>query len=292
MYRLLAIDLDGTLLNSYGDISEENKKWVKKAKERGIEVVLTSGRTAKSVMGIAKEVEAENYIICGNGAIVYDLKNEKILHNECIPKQKVIDLVKIFEENNIYYTLNTEKYILSKKLNYNLLYYYYENSKKSDERKTNINLVDNIEKYVIEEDIGQVTKITISDESKAIFNGIMKKMSNVSRINILEVSNMSRKIIKSGTETSEINYYYTEITKENVNKWNAVEKLAKHLEIQKNEIVAIGDNINDLIMIQNAGLGIIMGESSLSTKNLDKPIVKSNNLNGVAEAIEKYIIKQ
>ena len=61
----------------------------------------------------------------------------------------------------------------------------------------------------------------------------MKKMSNVSGINILEVSNMSRKIIKSGTETSEINYYYTEITKENVNKWNAVEKLAKHLEIQK-----------------------------------------------------------
>ena len=138
--------------------------------------------------------------------------------------------------------------------------------------------MDMLKLYVIEEDIGQVTKITISDESKAIFNGIMKKMSNVSGINILEVSNMSRKIIKSGTETSEINYYYTEITKENVNKWNAVEKLAKHLEIQKNEIVAIGDNINDLIMIQNAGLGIIMGESSLSTKNLDNKTINYKNI--------------
>lgn len=64
MYKLLAIDLDGTLLNSYGDVLEENKKWIKKAKEKGIEVVLTSGRTAKSVIGIAKEVEADNYIIC------------------------------------------------------------------------------------------------------------------------------------------------------------------------------------------------------------------------------------
>lgn len=64
MYKLLAIDLDGTLLNSYGEISEENKKWIKKAKEKGIEIVLTSGRMFTSVKGIAEEIEANNYIIC------------------------------------------------------------------------------------------------------------------------------------------------------------------------------------------------------------------------------------
>ncbi|MCI8621790.1 MAG: HAD hydrolase family protein [Clostridia bacterium] len=64
MYKLLALDLDGTLLNSYGEISEENKKWIKKAKENGIEIVLTSGRMASSVIGIAKEIETDNYIIC------------------------------------------------------------------------------------------------------------------------------------------------------------------------------------------------------------------------------------
>jgi len=190
----------------------------------------------------------------------------------------VITLVKICDENNIYYTLNTEKYILSKKLNYNLLYYYYENSKKKEAKKTNINIVENIEKYVEENDIGQVTKITISDENKSIFNGIMKKINNISGINVLEVSNMSRKIIKSGTEQNELNYYYTEITKENVDKWSTLKKLADHLKIKESEIAAIGDNINDLKMIQNAGCGIIMGESSLVSKNLGKPIVKSNNL--------------
>ena len=192
--------------------------------------------------------------------------------------QKVIDLVKICDENNIYYTLNTEKYILSKKLNYNLLYYYYENSKKKESKKTNINIVENIKKYIEENDIGEVTKITISDENKAVFNGIMKKINSISGINVLEVSSMSRKIIKAGTSKNELNYYYTEITKENVDKWNTLKKLADYLQIKDNQIAAIGDNINDLKMIENARCGIIMGESSLANKNLGKPIVKSNNL--------------
>jgi len=200
--------------------------------------------------------------------------------------------VKICDENNIYYTINTEKYILSKKLNYNLMYYYYENSKKSEKRTTNINIVEDISKYIEENDIGQVAKITISDESKLIFNGIMKKIAEVKGINALEVSNMSRKVIKSGTEISEINYYYTEITKDGVNKWNALKKLAEYLEIDTKEIVAIGDNINDMEMIQNEGMGIVIGNSALANKNLDKIIVSSNDLNGVAEAIEKYILRQ
>lgn len=63
MYRLIAIDLDGTLLNSYGEISDENKKAIKMAKEKGIEIVLTSGRMSTSVKDIANEIDANNYII-------------------------------------------------------------------------------------------------------------------------------------------------------------------------------------------------------------------------------------
>lgn len=69
MYKLIAIDLDGTLLNSYGDVSNENKKAIENAKDRGIEVVLTSGRMSDSVIGIAEEIKADNYIISGNRRI-------------------------------------------------------------------------------------------------------------------------------------------------------------------------------------------------------------------------------
>lgn len=69
MYKLIAIDLDGTLLNSYGDVSTQNKKAIENAKNKGIEVVLTSGRMSDSVIGIAEEIKADNYIISGNRRI-------------------------------------------------------------------------------------------------------------------------------------------------------------------------------------------------------------------------------
>lgn len=66
MYKLIAIDLDGTLLNSYGDVSDENKKAIKNAKEQGLEIVLTSGRMSASIYAIAEEIGADNFMIAGN----------------------------------------------------------------------------------------------------------------------------------------------------------------------------------------------------------------------------------
>lgn len=264
MYKLIAIDLDGTLLNSYGDVSDENKKAIENARKRDIEVVLTSGRMSDSVIAIADEVGANNFMIAGNGALIYDLKNKKILYNQCIPKEKVLKIIKICEENSIYYTINTEKYILAKSLNYNLMYYYYENSKKKEDKKTRINIVEDVEKYICEKDVGEITKITISDETEMIFKGITKKLKEIKGINILEVSNMSRKIINSGTEKNELRYFYTEITKENVDKFEALKKLAEYIGISTSEIVAIGDNINDLEMIEKSGLRNNNGKQCIS----------------------------
>ena len=70
MYKLIAIDLDGTLLNSYGLISEENKKAIKKAQEEGANVVLSSGRSTSSVKNLAEELGGNKYIICGNGYLI------------------------------------------------------------------------------------------------------------------------------------------------------------------------------------------------------------------------------
>lgn len=188
------------------------------------------------------------------------MKNNKILYNQCIPKDKALKIINICKENSIYCAVNTEKYIISNSLNYNVMYYYYENSKKAENKKTRINIVEDIEKYIAENDVGEITKITISDETKSIFFGIMKKLNEIKGINILEVSNMSRKIIKEGTEKVELKYFYTEITKENVDKWQGIQKLAENLGIQEKEIATIGDNVNDLTMINNAGLRNCYGQ--------------------------------
>jgi len=134
------------------------------------------------------------------------------------------------------------------------MYYYYENSKKVENKKTKINIVENVEKYINENDVGEITKITISDETKSIFNGIINKLNELNGINILEISNMSRKMIEKGNEKVELKYFYTEITNENVNKWEALKVLANYIGIKEKEIATIGDNMNDLEMIQNSGL--------------------------------------
>ena len=73
MYKLVAIDLDGTMLNSYGIVTENTKNVIKKVIEQGTEVIIASGRPIDSIKTIAKEIGSNNYFIAGNGALIYDI---------------------------------------------------------------------------------------------------------------------------------------------------------------------------------------------------------------------------
>ena len=288
MYKLIVMDLDGTLLNSYGDVSKENYEAIQKAKNKGIEIVIASGRMKGAINSIAEEIGATNYIISGNGTILYDNKNNKILYESFLNKEKVLKIIKICEENSIYYNIYTESEVIAKNLNYNVLFYNYENSKKVEDKQTKINIVEDIYKYVENNNLN-IVKITICDENQNIFNRIINKLKQINDIDVLDIEHMSRKKIMSGTEEINIGYYYTEIMNKNVNKWTAVKKLIEHLKIKEEEVITRGDNVNDKEMIENAGLGIAVRKSWLEKENIGKAFVADNNSNGVAEAIEKYV---
>ena len=288
MYRLAAIDLDGTMLNQYGLVTQRTKEAIEKAQKSGIEVVIASGRPTDSVKTIAQEINSNKYFISGNGAIIYDITNDEIIYENTLKKQKVLDIIKICEENSIYYNIYTEKEILAKSLQCNVLYYYKENLNKDEKNKTQINVVENIYNYISNRD-EKVVKITICDNHQVIFNSIMRKLKEISEIEVLEVSHMSRKIIKQGTEDIPIEYFYTEISAKNVDKWNAIEFLKEKMQIEKNEIIAIGDNMNDKTMIENAGLGIAMGESTPVIKEIADEVTDTNCDDGVAKILEKLV---
>ena len=112
MYKFVAIDLDGTMLNSYGVVTQNTKNVLKQTKETGVEVVIASGRPIDSIKTIAKEIESDKYFIAGNGAIIYDLQKEDIIYEKYMKKQKVLDIIKICEENSIFYNVYTDKTIL------------------------------------------------------------------------------------------------------------------------------------------------------------------------------------
>ena len=289
MYKLVAIDLDGTMLNKYGVITENTKNVIKKVQEKGVEVIIASGRPINSVKNFSKEINSQKYFISGNGAITYDIKNDKILYENILNKNKVLQVIKICEENSIYYNVYTENGIIAKNLNYNTLYYYKENINKSEENKTHINIVENIYDY-IENRNEKILKIMICDGSKTIFNSIMKKIREITDIEILDVSHMSRKIIKQGTEEIALEYFYTEISAKDVYKWNALEKLIELMNITKEEVVTIGDNANDIKMLKNAGLGVAMGESAPYVKECADEVTTSNDNDGVAVILEKMFL--
>ncbi|MBD8923279.1 HAD family phosphatase [bacterium] len=288
MYKLVAIDLDGTMLNSYGMVTENTKQVIKNTINKGTEVIIASGRPIDSIKTIAKEIGSENYFIAGNCALIYDIKKDEIIYEKFMNKQKVLEIIKICEENSIAYNIYTEKTIIAKGLKYNVLYYYKENLKKEENKKTNITIVEDVYEYIKNLENEKFLKITVCDETKSVFNSIIRKLRTVEDIDVLDVLHMSRKMIKQGTEDVPIEYYYTEISLKDVDKWNAIEYLANKMNISKDEIIAIGDNINDKEMIENAKVGIAMGESTPVITEIADFVTTNNNEDGVAKALEKY----
>lgn len=286
MYKLVAIDLDGTMLNKYGIITEKTKEIISKVQEKNVEVMIASGRAITSVKRFAKEIKSKKYFISGNGAITYDVEKNKILYENILKKQKALQIIKICEENSIYYNIYTENGIIAKNLNYNTLYYYKDNLTKPDENRTHINLVEDIYNYIDEKD-EKILKIMICDEHKSVFNAIVRRLKEISEIEVLEVSHMSRKIIKQGTEEIALEYFYTEVSAKDVDKWNALEEVIKLMNISKEEVITIGDNANDVKMIKNAGLGIAMGESAPYVKKCADKITLNNDEDGVAVALKE-----
>ncbi len=254
-------------------------------------MLLHLGRTIDSIKSFSKEVGIENFLISGNGAAVYNMKKDEILYSKFLSKEQVLEIAKICEENSIHYNVYTETEIITKNLSYNVLYYYKENLKKPESKRTFINIVPDMLEYIQNLKNENFLKITICDEDIKIFNSIIKKIKMIDKFGVLDVEYMSRKKIKSGTEEFLIEYYYTEITNENVNKWTAIEYLINKIGIDKKDVVAIGDNMNDREMIENSGLGIVMGNANPFMKICGDIIVADNNSDGVCQAFEKYILR-
>ena len=277
MYKIAVIDLDGTMLNQYGIVTQNTKDAIKEAQNKGIEIIIASGRPIDSIKAIAKQIESKKYFISGNGAIIYDISKDETIYENTIKKQKALEIIKICEENSIYYNIYTEKEIVAKSLQCNVLYYHKENINKEDKDKTHINRDE------------KIVKITVCDKNKVIFNSIIRKLKEITEIEVLDVSHMSRKIIHQGTEEIPIEYFYTEISAKNVDKWNAIEFLKEKMNIKTEDVIAIGDNINDKKMIEKAGLGIAMGQSHPEVKKVAKQITTSNLEDGVAKVLKEIV---
>lgn len=273
MYRLLAIDLDMTLLNREKKISQKNKMAIKLAKQKGLHVVLCSGRILKGVMHFAKVLGlVDEVVVACNGAIVRDLKTNEDVYYIGLDNDSSIAIAKICKDNNVYYHYYYKDIIVAQRLDYSSRFYYEKNKELPDDEKIEIAVDDSLE--TIKSCGNLITKFVIIDKD-------VEKVDYVRR-------QIEENVCNIETTKSDINIL--EVMKKGVNKKNALESVCSYLNIDKKEVIAIGDNENDLEMIGFAGLGIAMGNAIDSLKEIADYITDSYENDGVAKAIEKFVL--
>lgn len=285
MYKLVAIDIDGTLLNSKGEMTDRTKQVLRKASEQGIYIVLTSGRLTDTVEKFCNEIGADKYLIAENGASIINLQTKELEFSKYISKDVVNKVLDICDENNIYYMVYTNKELIVKNIKHMAMFFYKQNYNPNARIKTIVSGRDYINSVT-----DNFTKLMICDEDRAIYNNIVAKLGKIPEIDVLPVPHISNKQLEVDGKKTILEYSYADISAKGTNKWTAIKELMTKLGISENEVVAIGDNINDIKMIENAGLGVAMRNGSPHVRALADVVAPSNNEDGVAYIVEKYVL--
>lgn len=284
MYKMIILDLDGTLLNDYKQVSKENIEMIKRAyKEKGIISVIATGRP----LGYAKEVCDlygncfTNYIIASNGAIIENTSTNEYIHKVSFTNEEIINIRKIYlEENADYMMLSTDKQAITETKDNRSVDNAGINLK---EKKTK---VENIEE-IIKNNPDIVKLLCIVGADIPTLERITEKTN---KIEGLETSVISNYLYKS--EESTFKSTYIDINKKGCSKKNAIIKLAEILKIEQEEIIVMGDGGNDISMFECAGLKIAMENAGDYLKDKADYITASNNESGVAKAIKKFVFNE
>jgi Cof subfamily protein (haloacid dehalogenase superfamily) len=278
-YRLICIDMDGTLLNSRKQISEKTKASLLKAHERGVRIVLSTGRIYADAEYYAELIGIRAAIISANGAYIRDKEQHTLIYQSLLSEKsalKILDVCNRYHVAPNLYTSDREYYgsvflIMRWKLFY--LAKRIKRNKKGIARK----YVRGHRQWkkVIEKERDHTVKCVVIHFNQ---EKISKIRNELARMTELEISS-------SGADNIELNC-------KGISKGKGVELVADYYHLKKEEIIAIGDNENDLSMIEYAGLGVAMGNASDIVKDRADYITDTNDNDGVAKVIDKFVLNQ
>lgn len=269
-YKMLVTDMDYTLLNKEKQISDRNREALKRAAEKGVHMVVATGRIYTSARIYAKLLRLSTPIIASNGAIIKDAS--KTIFRDILNQDTVREMLRLCHKYGAYCHFFTENTIYSEKLINVSLRYTEWNKYMGEEDQVKIRIVDDGEE-IIEAAKSEVLKAVVFDDDD---DKIQKLREGIIETGIVSVSQSMK--------------HNLEVMNKGVTKGNAVRILAQMYGINREEIIAIGDNENDISMIEYAGLGIAMGNAEESLKRVADHITGDYQEDGVAEAIERFLL--
>lgn len=269
MYKLIALDMDGTLLTSDKSISERTKTAIEKARAQGVKIVLASGRPLAGMQEKLTElgIDGHNeFVVFYNGSTVKEIGSGKVIHQAYIDGRRAKQVAKLAKELGLYcHAFSTEHGLITP---------------------------ENNEFTTLESDINQVPITEMAFDSleddhpiiKAMIVGEPSKLTQAAKA-IPDVLHQEFTIVQSAP-------FFLEFLNLESNKGVGVKSIADYLGIHADEVICMGDAENDHHMIRYAGLGVAMENAMEQTKAIADYITTSNNDDGVALVIEQYVLNQ
>lgn len=279
MIKLIASDLDGTIIDNKHLIPEDNLKAIDNLKEANIPFVICTGKTYSISKDICKSLNA-SFGIFGNGNQIIDLSTGEEISRKTLTFDEIKSCFSIIKKYNLHVHAYTEKGILTTNLEYMDL----RNSILFSD-KINIEIVTSILDY-------------IKKENTSVFKLVVSSENNLDEIKTMletETNLTITRICKKGVYKDKIldkEYEYLDISPLNVTKGKALEILTEYLELNKEEILSVGDNINDIDMFRASGIGAAVNNAYDEVKKVAN-FVSNNSVEnaGFAEVIYKFIKK-
>ncbi len=272
--QLIALDLDGTLLDSQKRLSDRNRKALEACIARGIYVVPCTGRTAEGVPGSVKEIPGIRYAITVNGGMIEDMENKIVLDRRLLAKETALDVINQIKDRHIMYDIYADGQGISEDRFYNHLDEYKITKEIQVLVRKTRRVVPDIIEYVTQKE-GMIDKINLFfsdlDEREEI-RDLLKRRTDI--------------IVSSSL------YNNLEINGLGAEKGEALLRLASILGLSPEETMACGDGDNDASMIRLAGIGVVMENGEEHLKAMADYVTAGNDESGVAQAIEKLVLSE
>ena len=267
-YKLLVIDVDGTLLNDQKQITPHTKAAILKAQQMGVHVVLASGRPTGGILPLAQELELNNYggyVISYNGAQIIDMPTGKVLFEKRLNPELIPYLDKKAKKNDFAIFTYLEDFLITDSIDDPFV------QQEANLNNMHIRQVSNFPNAI---DFEPCKCILASDNEEELVG----------------LENHWKKKLAGAADVFRSEDYFLEVVPPSVDKGNAMALLMEMLKMSREEVIAIGDGIADVPMLQLAGLGIAMGNARDSVKVCATAMTLTNEQDGVAVAIEKAIL--
>ncbi|MFB0847488.1 Cof-type HAD-IIB family hydrolase [Paenibacillus oleatilyticus] len=262
-YRIIALDVDGTLLNDDYEVTDKTVEALRTAHEAGARIVLCTGRGPANAIPVLERLGLTGVLITHNGAATVETPGPKLLHQFGFEVQTIAELIRYCREQKVHFDVNTA------------LDMYVE---KVGEREAAM-----YEKYMVSpERVEDVLSMTVPLVKLTMF-GSEEEMDAVER-------DLARVSLPPSVHALRSGVHFVDVMSKEVSKGRALQALAAQWEIAPEQIVAVGNYYNDIDMIRFAGLGIAMDNSPDAVKEAADAVTLSNNDDGVYEALRRYVL--